>query len=143
MEMKNLLILFCFGMLFCPSVLNASGEEERMLNSENFIFIDLPGRYKEIKANRRDNFQVWKEVTFTTGNVKALTVDYDQKWTLEDTRAFSEYEVKNKFKGQLDIHEVYWKNNEVQAYTVKSFYPALGTHKVTDIFNRQYLLKSM
>lgn len=75
--------------------------------------------------------------------MKSISVDIDKKWSLEDTRAFSENEVQTKFKGQLDIHEVYWKNNKVQAYIIKRYYPALRTHKVTDIYDRQYLLENM
>ena len=92
---------------------------------------------------RKDSFQVGPDVTFTAGDVKSIILDYDKKWTFEDTRAFTIYEVKHKYKGQLDIHEVYWKENKVQAYIVKRFYPALGTHNVTDICDRQCLLNNI
>jgi hypothetical protein len=40
------------------------------------------------------------------------------------------------FINEIDIIEGYWKNNQIQAYGVKRYYPVYKTHKITDIFSR-------
>jgi len=37
------------------------------------------------------------------------------------------------FINDIDVFEVNWKNNQIQAYGVKRYYPAYKIHKITDI----------
>lgn len=137
---KTFLLTILFSFIFVSINCYAAGEEQKLLNSSNFIFVDLPNKYKEIKSQGKEDIKVWREVVSSVGNVKSLSIEYDKKWVLENTLYFSDYEARVKYKGQLDIHEVFWKNNEIQAYVVKKYYPAHRSHKVTDIFSRSYML---
>jgi len=80
-----------------------------------------------------------------------LIVEYDEIWIAEVDEFLTESE-KRKWKGQLDILKLYWKEGKVQASTVEKFYfgnplthkklshPA---HKITDIHDRSFILKKL
>ena len=80
-----------------------------------------------------------------------LTVEYDEIWIAENDENLTESE-KRKYKGQLDILKLYWKEGKVQASIVEKFY--LGNplieeklsppvHKITDIQDRSFILKKL
>lgn len=139
----NWLLAALVGLIFVTTSVYAADEEQRLLNSPSFIFVDLPGQHEIVNTSGKAVLRVWPQVTFTAGNVKSLTIEYDRIWVLMDKRYFSDYEVKTKFKGKLDINEVYWKDNEIVAYVVKKYYPTQKEHKITDIFDRNFLLNNM
>lgn len=115
-------------------------EIKALFNSPDFIYSKLIKNYKEINKTGNETFDVWHEVTVTVGNVKKLKVEYDKKWILKNTLYLTKKEIE-KFKNTLDIHSVYWKNNKIQAYIITRYYTDLKQYKVTDIFDRDYLLK--
>lgn len=80
-----------------------------------------------------------------------LTVTFDEIWKTENDENLTGSE-KRQYKGQLDILTLYWKGDKVQASTVEKYYtgnPLTGSnlstpaHKITDISDRQYILKNI
>lgn len=54
-----------------------------------------------------------------------------------------QYDPKKPGHEHPDIHEVYWKNNKIQAYTVKRYYTNIQGYLITDIFDRAFMLENM
>ncbi len=88
--------------------------------------------------------------TLLSGSEK-LSVSFDEIWISENNENLTETE-KKKYKGQFDIIKLYWKEGKIQASTIEKFYignPLTGaklsipTHKITDIFDRKYILKTL
>ena len=100
--------------------------------------------------NVQKNFPPQFQGALLSGPQK-LTVEYDEIWIAENNENLTESE-KRKYKGQLDILKLYWKEGKVQASTVEKFY--LGNplteeklsppaHKITDIQDRSFILKKL
>ena len=80
-----------------------------------------------------------------------LVVEYDEIWIAEDDEYLTKSQ-RRKWKDQLDIVKLYWKEGKVQASTVEKFY--LGNpltkekllppaHKLTGLYDRSYILKKL
>ena len=100
--------------------------------------------------NVQKNFPPQFQGALLSGPQK-LTVEYDEIWIADNDENLTESE-KRKYKGQLDILKLYWKEGKVQASTVEKFY--LGNplteeklsppaHKITDIQDRSFILKKL
>lgn len=121
-------------------IANTESEMELFLKSSQFIYSDLINDYKEINKAGTKTFNIGRDVVVTGGNVKTLTVEYDKKWILKNTLYLTKEEVK-KYKNELDTLSVYWKNNKIQAYIIERYYVIPKQYKVTDIFDRNYILQ--
>ena len=98
----------------------------------------------------RKNFPPQFQGTLLSGP-QELTVEYDEIWIAENDENLTELE-KRKYKGQLDILKLYWKEGKVQASAVEKFFhanPLTGAnfsthaHKITDINDREHILKKL
>lgn len=100
--------------------------------------------------NVQKNFSPQFQGALLSGPQK-LTVEYDEIWIAENNENLIESE-KKKYKVQLDILKLYWKEGKIQASTVEKFY--LGNpltkeklsppaHKITDIQDRSFILKKL
>ncbi|MEW6291271.1 MAG: hypothetical protein AB1545_15630 [Thermodesulfobacteriota bacterium] len=137
------LIAFVFG--FCVSQIkdaNASvSEKEAISNSSYWGFIKNYDK-KKYDSEKTRGLTVFHEVVYTTGNVRNLTIVYDEIWEADDAAFLTPAEIQ-KYKNDLNHIKIYWKNDKVQAYVIERKYTSTGAHEVTDIFDRAYILKNM
>lgn len=85
-------------------------------------------------------------------DTQSLNVDFDEIWLWENDEGLNKSE-KKKYKGQLQLCKLYWKDGKVKASTVERLYssnpdtgvPIIGviSYQITDIFNREYILKKL
>lgn len=135
--MKKLYTILIITMiLLVPSITTA--EEKAALKNSYF------GNFNNCKIQKKSGNIRLKIQAFTymaTG-IQKLDITYDEIWISEYDELFTETE-KRKWKGQFDLNTLYWKNNKVQAYTIKKFYTGPSAHKITDIYSRSLILKNI
>ena len=78
-----------------------------------------------------------------------LNIDYDEIWIVVMDDLFTQSE-KRKWKGQFDISTIYWKENKVQAATLKKYFIAdpvthkkVNKHNITQVWDRDSILKEV
>jgi hypothetical protein len=82
-------------------------------------------------------------------NINKNNIDYNEIWIWERNDLFTPAERK-KFRGQFDIHKLYWKDNKVQGFTLEKYYISnpinnkkIGKHKITQVWDRDMILREI
>jgi hypothetical protein len=158
---KNIIVLSIF--LFAILTLSFNLKAEENEKSQLFNSPSLGDWYKakKVKKSGKLFLQVWEPyVEYAKTITDSLTreamlmytnkinIEYDEIWVWERDDVFSHNE-KKKFHGKFDIHKLYWKNNQVQAFTLKNYFifdpvsnKKVGKHKITQVWNRDSVLSS-
>lgn len=146
---------------------NVANENEIVINEKAALQNSYFGNFKNGKIQKKSgtiNLEVaqdWIKYVRTlpqqyqsvmSSDTQHLNTDYDEIWTWEDDEGLSKKE-KKKYKGQLKLYKLYWKNGKVQASTLEELKyntnPVTGanlstsSYKITMIFDRDYILKKL
>ena len=154
-------VLFLTLLLISLSTLLKAEDNEKpsMLRSSSLGDWD---KAKKIKKSGKISLQVWDPYIDYAKTVQdksmrnvmlqdtnKLDIDYDEIWIWERNDLFTPAE-RNKFKGQFDIHKLYWKGNKVQAFTLEKYYISnpinnkkIGKHKITQVWDRDKVLREI
>jgi uncharacterized membrane-anchored protein YhcB (DUF1043 family) len=135
-------------------------EKKALLNSYFGNFSQAEIRKKSGKATLevwqpwvqhvKQNFGSQFQKTLLSGTQK-ITIVFDEIWIAVNNENLTENE-KRKYEGNLDILKLYWKGEQVQAYSLEKLYkgnPVSGakldspSHKVTNIYERSYILEKI
>jgi len=134
-------------------------DKSKILNSSSLGDWD---KAKKIKKSGKISLQAWDPYieyakTVPDSSVKdamlqnknKLNIEYDEIWIWERNDLFTSAE-RRKFRGQFDIHKLYWKNNKVQAFTLEKYYISnpvtkkkVGKHKITQVWDRDSILREI
>jgi hypothetical protein len=162
MQSGLLLVLFILLQLSTVPAIADDLHNEKILLKDSYFGNFTKAKIKKMPGNIK--LEVWQPwIQHVKKNVppqlqsallngpETLSVEYDEIWIAENNEGLTESE-KKKYKNQLDILKMYWKNEKVQACTIEKFY--LGNplteaplsppaHKITDIYDRSRIIQQL
>lgn len=161
MKKRFSILMSVFIVMFLVNSTPAEDDEKTMIQNSTFFGKNIT-KANKIKKSGKIQLQPWdpyvkyaqtvpdnlmKKVMLQHTN--RLNIDYDEKWIVVMDDLFTPSE-KKKWKGQFDISTIYWKDNKVQAATLKKYFIAdpvthkkVNKHKITQVYDRDSLLKEL
>ena len=159
---KVSIVLICLLSLLLSSLNFAAAQEDEKAKVLSSQALGDFTKAKKIKKTGKTTLQVWGPYVEYANTVpdyslrntmlkynNKLDIEYDEIWTWIRDDVFSPAE-KKKYKGQFDIHKMYWKNNKVQAFTLEKYYVSnpmtkakLGKHQITQVWDRDSILSAI
>ena len=141
MSIRTMLSVFLSCLFFTVFAQAETDEKALLLNSTSFgTLTDYQSKKEKKPVNTK--LSVYNKTVMTTGNQRDLSVNYNEVWRIVDKDRLTAQEVE-RFKGQLNIIKLYWRDNKIQALAVERYFVDEKKHFVTDIFDREKILKTI